>query len=119
VEPIGIVFMLFLLAAALRGLRVAVTISFGYCEVTLWLRGLVALIIGCLLVWMFDSQSFAEMMRRSLRLLDVGLIIAVVDGIARASRWIDYHAEHPPPAPARPQRRQVRATFASHARASD
>jgi len=54
----------------------------------------------------FDSRSFDDMMRRSLRLLDAGLIIAVGDGIARANRWIGDHTGCP--LPARSRRRWVR-----------
>jgi hypothetical protein len=103
VEPIGIVLMLLLLAVALWGVRVAITIIFGCRDVPLWLRGLVTLIISGLLAWMLDSQSFGEMMRRTLGLLDVGLIIAMGDGIARATCWIDDQIGDQPTAPSRQQ----------------
>jgi hypothetical protein len=103
VEPIGIVLLLLLLAVALWGVRVAVTIIFGCRAVPLWLRGLVTLIISGVLAWMLDSQSFGEMMRRTLGLLDVGLIIAMGDGIARATCWIDDQIGDQPTAPSRRQ----------------
>ena len=81
------------------GVRVAVTIIFGCRAVPLWLRGLVTLIISGVLAWMLDSQSFGEMMRRTLGLLDVGLIIAMGDGIARATCWIDDQVGYQPTAP--------------------
>jgi hypothetical protein len=96
-EPIGIVFMLGVLAAALWGLQVAGMIIFGDRGATLWLRGLLVLTIGSVLVWLLDSRSLGEMMRRSLKLLDAGLIIAIGDGITRITRWIDEHTGHPPP----------------------
>jgi hypothetical protein len=105
-ELIGIVFMLSLLAAALWGVWVAVTIILNYRDAALWLKWSVTLIISCLVIWMLDSRSFDDMMRRSLRLLDAGLIIAVGDGIARANRWIGDHTGCP--LPARSRRRWVR-----------
>ena len=97
--------MLFLLSAALWGLWIAVTIIVGYRGAPLWLGALVTFTIICLLIWMLDGPTFDDMMRRSLRLLDVGLIIAMGDGIARVTRWIDDHIGLPPPISRRGQTR--------------
>jgi hypothetical protein len=112
-ETIGIVLMLFLLSAALWGVHVAIAIIFGRRHATVWLRVLVTLVIAYLMTWMLASPSFGDLMQRSLKLLGIGLIIMIGDGIARVTRWIDDHTGYPPPVRSAPKQTRTGVNLAS------
>jgi hypothetical protein len=101
-ELIGILGGLLLVGAALWGLLVGVAVSLGFRRARPWARLLVSC-IGCVCVWWIfaasatpDGASLGTIARRSLVLLDLGLLVAGADTIARITRWVDKHAYSAP-----------------------
>ena len=90
-EPIGTLCAFLLLSVAMWGVKVGIAIVFGYRPTALWVRGLVALVMAASLVWVLGGLHDGTIMRRTLTLLDSGLIVALGAGIARVTRWIDEH----------------------------
>jgi hypothetical protein len=97
-ELIGILGGFFVFAAALWGLRVAAAVVLGHRRARRWIRLLAACIGGACLYWTFaelaapHGASLGIIARRSLVLLDFGIVIACADAIARITGWVDKHA---------------------------
>jgi hypothetical protein len=97
-ELIGILGGLLVLAAALWGVGVAAAVVLGLRPARFWIRLLAMCIGGACLWWTFgdltatDGASLGIIARRSLVLLDFGLLAAGADAIARVTDWVDKHA---------------------------
>lgn len=108
---IGILCAVLLLSAALWGVRVGIAIVLGYRHPTLWVRAMVALVMGAALIWLLHGLCDGDA-RRILILLDVGLIIAIGNGIAKVTHWIDLQTGLKPlrqPVQSRPRRSAAHA----------
>jgi hypothetical protein len=85
---IGILCAFLLIFAALWGLWVSIGIVLGYRHTAFWMRVLVSVVMGAAFIWLLYGLYDSDV-RRILTLLDIGLIIATGDIIARVTCWID------------------------------
>ena len=98
-ELLGIVGGFFILLVALWGVRVGITVVFGFRPTMWWIRSLVTLVDVACVCWMlaalWTSMPLSIVMRRGLMLLNTGLLIAFGDAIARITDWIDCQTDQP------------------------
>jgi hypothetical protein len=92
-ELLGIVGGFLVLLAALWGVSVGIAVVSGRRPSTRWIRFIVAFVDVACVCWilaaLWTSTPLGTVMRRSLMLLNAGLLIAFGDAIARITDWID------------------------------
>ena len=98
-ELLGLFGGFLVLLAALWGVRVGIAVVFGLRPTTRWIRCIVTFVDLACVCWMlaalWTSTPLGIIMRRSLMLLDAGLLIAFGDAIARITDWIDCQTDRP------------------------
>jgi hypothetical protein len=98
-ELLGIVGGLLVLVAALWGVRVGIAVVFGFRPTTRWIRFICTFVDVACVCWilaaLWTSTPLGILMRRSLMLLNAGLLIAFGDAIARITDWIDCQTDRP------------------------
>jgi hypothetical protein len=98
-ELLGIVGGFFVLLAALWGVSVGIAVVFGRRPTTRWIRFIVTFVDVAYVCWilaaLWTSTPLGVVMRRSLMLLNAGLLIAFGDAIARITDWIDCQTDWP------------------------
>ena len=98
-ELLGLFGGFLVLLVALWGVRVGIAVVFGLRPTTRWIRCIVTFVDLACVCWMlaalWTSTPLGIIMRRSLMLLDAGLLIASGDAIARITDWIDCQTDQP------------------------
>ncbi|HEY2616671.1 MAG TPA: hypothetical protein VGI78_04980 [Acetobacteraceae bacterium] len=98
-ELLGIVGGFFVLVAALWGVQVGIAVVFGFRPTTRWIRSICTFVVVACVCWvlaaLWTSAPLGIVVRRSLMLLNAGLLIAFGDAIARITDWIDCQTDRP------------------------
>jgi hypothetical protein len=98
-ELLGLFGGFLVLLVALWGVRVGIAVVFGLRPTPRWIRCVVTFVdvacVGWMLAALWTSTPLGIIMRRSLMLLDAGLLIASGDAIARITDWIDCQTDRP------------------------